>query len=46
MSLVINTTTPEGLVIAADSRQSYRNRKGISRIGSDTARKLFRLYLS
>ena len=43
MSLVINTSTPEGLVIAADSRQSYRNRKGISRIGSDTARKLFQV---
>lgn len=43
MSLVINTTTPEGIVIAADSRQSYRNRKGISRIGSDSAKKLFRI---
>lgn len=43
MSLVINTTTPEGIVIAADSRQSYRNRKGISRIGSDTAKKLFKI---
>lgn len=43
MSLVINTTTPEGIVIAADSRQSYRNRKGISRIGSDTANKLFKI---
>lgn len=43
MSLVINTTSPEGLVIAADSRQSYRNRKGISRIGSETAKKLFQI---
>jgi hypothetical protein len=43
MSLVINTTTPEGIIIAADSRQSYRNRKGISRIGSDNASKLFRI---
>jgi len=43
MSLVINTTTPEGIVIAADSRQSYRNRKGFSRIGSDTAKKLFKI---
>jgi len=43
MSLVINTTTPEGIVIAADSRQSYRNRKGISRIGSDTAKKLYKV---
>lgn len=43
MSLVINTTTLEGLVIAADSRQSYRNRIGASRIGSDNAQKLFRI---
>lgn len=41
MSLAIVTTTPEGLVLATDSRQSYRNRKGISRIGSDSASKLF-----
>ncbi|TSA28787.1 hypothetical protein D4R71_00040 [bacterium] len=43
MTLIINTTTPEGIVIATDSRQSYRNRKGISRIGSDTAKKLFKI---
>lgn len=43
MSLVINTTTPEGIVIAADSRQSYRNRIGVSRIGSDNAQKLFQI---
>ena len=43
MSLVINTTTPEGIVLAADSRQSYRNRKGMARIGSDNASKLFQL---
>lgn len=41
MSLAINTITPEGIVLAADSRQSYRNRKGVSRIGSDSASKLF-----
>lgn len=41
MSLAINTTTPEGIVLAADSRQSYRNQKGVSRIGSDSASKLF-----
>jgi hypothetical protein len=41
MSLAINTTTPEGMVLAADSRQSYRNQKGVSRIGSDSATKLF-----
>ena len=43
MSLAINTTTPEGIVLAADSRQSYRNRKGMARIGSDNACKLFQL---
>ena len=43
MSLAINTTTSEGIVLAADSRQSYRNRKGMARIGSDNASKLFQL---
>jgi len=43
MSLAINTTIPEGIVLAADSRQSYRNRKGMARIGSDNASKLFQL---
>lgn len=43
MSLAINTTTPEGIVLAADSRQSFRNRKGMARIGSDNASKLFQL---
>lgn len=41
MSLAINTVTPEGIVLAADSRQSYRNKKGVSRVGSDSASKLF-----
>lgn len=41
MSLAINITTPEGIVLAADSRQSYRNQKGMARIGSDFASKLF-----
>lgn len=43
MSLAINTTTPEGIVLAADSRQSYRNQKGMARIGSDSASKLFQI---
>ena len=43
MTLAINTTTSEGIVLAADSRQSYRNRKGMARIGSDNASKLFQL---
>lgn len=43
MSLAINVTTSSGLVLAADSRQSYRNQLGASRIGSDNASKLFQL---
>jgi hypothetical protein len=43
MSLGINTITPEGIVLAADSRQSYRNHKGMSRIGSDSASKVFKI---
>ena len=43
MSLVINTTTPEGIVLAADSRQSYRNMKGMARIGSENAIKIFQI---
>jgi hypothetical protein len=43
MSLVINSTTPEGIVLAADSRQSYRNMKGMARVGSDNASKLFQI---
>jgi len=43
MSLAINVTTSSGLVLAADSRQCYRNLKGLLRIGSDTASKLFPL---
>lgn len=41
MSLIISVTTPVGMVMAADSRQSYRNQKGMARIGSDNATKLF-----
>lgn len=43
MSLCINATTAEGMVLAADSRQSYRNQKGMARIGSDSASKVFKL---
>jgi len=43
MSLAINTTTPEGIVLTTDSRQSFRNRKGMARIGSDNASKLFQI---
>lgn len=41
MSLTVSITTPEGIVLAADSRQSYRNIAGVSRIGSDSATKIF-----
>jgi hypothetical protein len=40
VTLAINTITTEGIVLAADSRQSYRNLKGMARIGSDNASKL------
>ena len=43
MSLCLTITTPEGIVIAADSRQSYINQKRMSRIGSDSASKIFQL---
>uniref|UniRef100_A0A7V3N460 Uncharacterized protein n=1 Tax=candidate division CPR3 bacterium TaxID=2268181 RepID=A0A7V3N460_UNCC3 len=43
MTLAIKVTTAEGMVLAADSRQSYRNRKGMARIGSDNASKLFQV---
>ncbi|HLL60083.1 MAG TPA: hypothetical protein VK338_00020 [Candidatus Nitrosocosmicus sp.] len=41
MSLTICVTTPEGIVLAADSRQSYQNVVGASRIGSDSATKIY-----
>lgn len=43
MSLALNTTTPEGIVFATDSRQSFRNNKNMARIGSDNASKLFQI---
>ncbi len=43
MSLGISVVIPEGIVLAADSRQTYRNQKGMIRIGSDSASKVFRL---
>lgn len=41
MSLTICVTTPEGIVLAADSRQSYQNVVRAMRIGSDSATKIF-----
>lgn len=43
MSLAINISTAEGQILAAESRQSYRNQKGQARIGSDSASKVFKL---
>lgn len=43
MTLVISTLTSSGIVLSADSRQSYTNRRGAIRIGSDNAMKIFRL---
>jgi len=41
MSLTLCVTTPEGIVLSADSRQTYQNVVGAKRIGSDSATKIF-----
>ncbi|MCS6843605.1 MAG: hypothetical protein NZ528_04655 [Caldilineales bacterium] len=41
MTIVITVTVPEGMVIAADSRQTYTNSRGDLRVNSDNAHKLF-----
>ncbi len=43
MTLVISTITSAGIVLTADSRQTYKNNAGAIRIGSDSAAKLFKL---
>lgn len=43
MTLVISTMTSSGIVLTADSRQTYRNQAGAVRIGSDNAMKIFKL---
>lgn len=43
MTLVISTITSSGIILTADSRQTYRNQAGAIRIGSDSAMKLFKL---
>src|SRR3954470_18394565 len=43
MSLCIAALTPSGIILTADSRQTYRNNAGMTRIGTDNAVKLFRL---
>jgi len=43
MSIIVSVSIPEGIVIAADSRQSYTNARKNSRVGSDFASKIFQL---
>src|ERR1043166_7541868 len=43
MTLVISAITSSGIVLSADSRQTYRNNAGAIRIGSDSAIKIFKL---
>jgi 20S proteasome alpha/beta subunit len=43
MTLAISTLTSSGIVLSADSRQTYRNSAGATRIGSDSAMKIFKL---
>jgi 20S proteasome alpha/beta subunit len=43
MTIAINVAVPEGLVFAADSRQTYTNVRSDVRVSSDNAQKLFQL---
>src|SRR5437879_1066272 len=43
MTLAISTLTSSGIILTADSRQTYRNQAGATRIGSDSVMKLFKL---
>lgn len=43
MTLIINIVTPEGIIMASDSRQSERNIKQYTRISTNSANKLFSL---
>ena len=43
MTLIVNIVTPEGIVMASDSRQTERNIKDFTRISTNTAYKLFEL---
>jgi len=43
MTLCIAALTPSGIILTADSRQTYRNNAGMARIGTDNAVKLFKL---
>lgn len=43
MTLSLATITTSGIVLTTDSRQTYRNGAGMTRIGSDSAMKLFQI---
>jgi hypothetical protein len=43
MTIVVTVTVPEGMVFAADSRQTYTNARGDVRVNSDHACKLFKI---
>jgi hypothetical protein len=43
MTLALATITTSGIVLSADSRQTYKNGAGMIRIGSDNGMKLFKL---
>jgi hypothetical protein len=43
MTLIISAVTSSGIILSADSRQTYKNLAGAIRIGSDSASKLFKL---
>ncbi|RAP52523.1 MAG: hypothetical protein BZ138_02995 [Methanosphaera sp. rholeuAM270] len=43
MTLIVNIVTPEGIIMASDSRQSERNIKQFTRISTNSANKLFSL---
>lgn len=43
MTIAINISVPEGLVFAADSRQTFTNARSDVRVSSDNAQKLFQL---
>lgn len=43
MSIIISVAVPDGIALAADSRQTYTNAGGNSRIGSDFVSKVFQL---
>ncbi len=46
MTLVISTLTSAGIVLTADSRQTYQNQAGALRTGSNSAMKVFRITAS